>query len=277
MISFSRRATLRRTISATVACSIACIGISARSAAQITVVGNTLEEHVGGAGETYSGSIQIANGGTEPAAVRIYQGDYTFSANGTSSFPDAGSLSRSNARWITPDAGVIVVPAGARNSVGYTVRIPNDSALRGTYWSVILVERVQTPYTNPDPKSRRLGIGAVMRYGIQVATYIGDSGPRNINLLEPRVLLAKDSAASMEIDVLNSGERAYRPVLTLEVYDDRGTKRAHEEISRGLLYPGASLKQRFTLGTLPAGSYKVVVFADTGDQAVFARQFRIKL
>jgi hypothetical protein len=116
-----------------------------------------------------------------------------------------------------------------------------------------------------------------MRYGIQVATHIGDSGSRNVNLSDPKLTLNNDSVASVQIDAINSGERAYRPLFTLELYDESGAKRAHDEKPRGLLYPGSSLNQRFALSKLPPGTYKAVLFVDTGDQAVFARQFRIKL
>jgi hypothetical protein len=43
-----------------------------------------------------------------------------------------------------------------------------------------------------------------------------------------------------------------------------------------LLYPGTSLKQVFSLGRLAPGTYRAVVFADSGEDAVFASQFTLK-
>jgi hypothetical protein len=75
--------------------------------------------------------------------------------------------------------------------------------------------------------------------------------------------------------VQNAGERAYRPNLWIELYDAAGTLRGRMEQQRGLLYPGTSLKQHFSFGALPAGEYKAVVFADTGDDTVSAAQYKL--
>ena len=75
----------------------------------------------------------------------------------------------------------------------------------------------------------------------------------------------------------NDGTSGYRPVLWMEVYDETGALVARKQQDRGLLYPGTSLKQRFDLGKLPSGAYKVVLFADTGDDAVYAVPYRLKL
>jgi hypothetical protein len=66
-----------------------------------------------------------------------------------------------------------------------------------------------------------------------------------------------------------------RPGLSVEVYDADGKLRARARQQRGLLYPGTSLHQRFDLGALPAGTYKAIVFADTGAEPVLATQYTI--
>ena len=74
----------------------------------------------------------------------------------------------------------------------------------------------------------------------------------------------------------NDGERAYRPALWIEVYDEQGTMRANARQERGLLYPGTSLKQTFALGRLAPGTYRAIVFADSGEDAVFAQQYTLR-
>jgi hypothetical protein len=80
---------------------------------------------------------------------------------------------------------------------------------------------------------------------------------------------------ALDMVVENAGERAYRPLLWVELYDAAGTLRARTEQQRGLLYPGCSLRQRFTFAKLPAGEYKAVIFADTGDETVLATQYKL--
>jgi hypothetical protein len=46
-------------------------------------------------------------------------------------------------------------------------------------------------------------------------------------------------------------------------------------MQRGLVYPGTSFRQHFEFGSLPPGTYKVIVFADTGEEKVTALQLNI--
>ena len=183
---------------------------------------------------------------------------------------------RSNASWITPQAARIVVPANSKVTVPYSVVVPAGDSLRGTYWSLIMVEGAPSEPNAPAPGAGQsaIALGAVMRYAVQLATHIQDSGTRTVQFGSPRAVKAA-TGATLDIDMVDSGERAYRPTLWVEVYDAEGKLRAKASQSRGLLYPGTSLHQHFDLGALPAGTYKAVIFADTGDDSVFATQFTI--
>jgi hypothetical protein len=89
------------------------------------------------------------------------------------------------------------------------------------------------------------------------------------------VVAAADGSRALEIEVTNVGERGYRPLLWIELYDGKGKLATKSQQQRGLLYPGTSVKQRFDLGKIAEGDFKAVVFADTGDDAVFAAQYRL--
>jgi hypothetical protein len=84
-----------------------------------------------------------------------------------------------------------------------------------------------------------------------------------------------DGTAAVNLDVVNTGERGYRPTLWIEVYDASGALRAKGRQVRGLLYPGTSLRQHYDLGALPSGNYKALIFADTGVEPVFASQLAL--
>ncbi|MEO7455762.1 MAG: hypothetical protein ABIY52_05825 [Gemmatimonadaceae bacterium] len=241
--------------------------------AQIAVVGSTVEEHNAAPGQSYEGTILVRNLTTTPQSVRIYKSDYLFFANGTSHFDDPATTPRSNANWVKPSASSIVVPPSGEIVVGYTISVPMADTLRGTYWSAIMVEGA--PSAPPAAASKQVGIGAVVRYAVQLATHLPTAGSRKV-VFENNTL-ATDSTGHrvLELDVLNSGERAYRPKLWAELYDAAGVLRGRSEQQRGLLFPGTSLKQRFVFDVLPAGSYKAVVFADSGDDSVFAAQYKL--
>jgi hypothetical protein len=242
--------------------------------AQISVVGNSVEEKTAAPGDTYVGTIVVKNLTAETQPVRIYQSDYSFFADGTSHFDPPGSQGRSNARWITPATGSVIIPPSGEMTVAYTVRVPAINTLHGTYWSTLMVEGA----VNPPHQTgvQQLAIGTVMRYAIQVATHLNDEAGATVILEKERALTSsRDSTRSLELEVRNSSDMGYRPLIWVELYDASGALRGRVQQQRGLLYPGTSIKQTFVLGKLPPGAYKAVVFADTGDEVVFATQYKL--
>jgi hypothetical protein len=245
--------------------------------AQIAVVGNTVEERVAAPGETYVGTIVVRNLTKQDQPVRIYQTDYRFFADGTSHFDDPGTTPHSNAKWITPTVRSLLVPPSSEMTVTYSVKVPAGDSLVGTYWSTLMVEGAPTEPGRSSGGRPQVGVGAVMRYAVQVATHIKTTGSRKVSFANTKFLT--DSATgtqSFELEVTNAGDRAYRPALWIEVYDATGALKANSRQERGLLYPGTSLKQTFQLGKLAPGTYRAVVFADSGEDAVFASQFTLK-
>lgn len=245
---------------------------SAVAAAQIAV-GSTVEEYTASSGETYTGSIPVRNMTREPQRVRVYQEDYTFFADGTSHFDPPGSIARSNARWVTTSGGSLIVPPGGEMTVPYTIHVPADTSLAGTYWSTIMVE--EAPNLPTHVAKGQVGIGSVMRYAIQLATHIGRTGSRKIQFDKQQITTGTSGSPSLELEVTNTGERGYRPLIWMELYDDKGKLSGKAQQQRGLMYPGTSVKQSFPLGNPTPGSYKAIVFADTGDDAIFAAQYKL--
>jgi hypothetical protein len=245
--------------------------------AQISVLSSTVEEKEAARGETYTGRIVISNPTTSPQSVRIYKTDYSFRADGTSSFGDPGSMPRSNATWVAPQTERVAIPPRSEVTVPYTVKVPQNDSLRGTYWSTIMVEAAETaPGAATGRGSQaQVGIGSVIRYAVQVATHIGSSGTRTVKFEKPIAGQDSTGAATLDLDVVTTGDRAVRPKLSVELYDTQGVLKAKGKQDRGLVYPGSSFRQHFDFGKLPAGTYKALVFADTGAEQVFAGQFTI--
>jgi hypothetical protein len=246
----------------------------ARSDAQIAVVGSTVEEHTAAPGQTYEGTVLIRNLTGQPQTVKVYQTDYRFFADGTSHFDAAASTPRSNASWIKPSASTIVIPPSGEMTLGYTITVPAIDTLRGTFWSALMVEGA--PTAPPATANKQVGLGAIVRYAVQLATHLPATGSRKVAFANQTLSADSTGHRVVELDVENIGDRGYRPSIWVELYDSTGTLRGRREQQRGLLYPGTSLKQRFVFDTLPAGTYKAVIFADTGDDAVFAAQYKLE-
>ncbi len=245
------------------------------ASAQIAVIGSTVEERTASPGSSYVGTIVVKNLTDQPQSVHIYQSDYTFFSDGTSHFDPPGTVGRSNASWVTPSTGSILIPPRGEMTVAYTVRVPAVDTLRGTYWSTIMVEgAVNAPRA---PGARQVGLGTVMRYAVQLATHLDNAGTNKILLDKQRVMSKPDGVQSLELQVTNTGQRGFRPLLWVELYDARGALIVRRQQQRGLLYPGTSIIQTFDLGKPAHGAYKAVVFADTGNDTVVAAQYKLGL
>jgi hypothetical protein len=244
---------------------------------QISVLSSTVEEHQAVPGETYTGRIVISNTSTAPQTVRIYQTDYSFASDGTSNFADPGTSPRSNAAWVTPQSQQVVVPPRAEVTVPYSVKVPASDSLVGTYWSAIMVAGAESAPSSGSSAAgnAQVGIGAIIRYAVQVSTQIGNTGTRAVLFKNAMATRTPSGEAGLRLDIISSGTRATRPVLSVELYDDKGVVKGKDKAERGLLYPGTSLRQEFHFGALPPGTYKAVVFADTGDKKILATQFTI--
>lgn len=249
--------------------------------AQIAV-SRTVEERGAAPGESYTGTIRVRNTGTRAQEVKAYQTDYQFFADGRTVYAPAGSSARSNARWITLSPARLTLAPGAEGTISYSVAVPAapTPAPRGSFWSVVMVEPIaagsaESAAGRPAARKQEVALATVTRFGVQMVTHLADEGERTLSFAAPRASAAAGGARQLELDVSNTGDRAYRPVLRLELFDAEGKPAGRLESTRGLVYPGTSVRQRFDLGRIPAGSYDALVVADTGDDAVFGARYRV--
>src|ERR1039458_7361355 len=186
----------RRRSALLIAALAACIAPAA-ARAQIAVLSSTVEEKIAVPGEKDTGTIIVSNPGAQPQVARIYQTDYRFASDGTAHYDDPGSSPRSNASWITPQATRITIPPNSQVAVPYSVAVPQSDSLRGTYWSLIMVEGAPThPSISGSVAGKpAMSVGAVMRYAIQLATHIQNSGTRTVQFTSPVASKAADGTA----------------------------------------------------------------------------------
>lgn len=257
---------------------MAAVAAPSEATAQIAVIGNSVQEHSVEAGERYTGEIRILNEGSEARAVRVYQTDYLFQADGTNSYGAPGSHARSNAQWVTVTPTDVMIPAGEAVEITYSVAVPAEPGIPGTYWSMVMVEPTDAPAEAlTDPSDPSIGLRTTIRFGIQIATHVAGEVDHRLQIVNPQLVVDEAGARHLEFVLLNDGAMGYRPKVSLEVFDQSGGQLLTKESQRGLIYPGTSAVQRFDLSLLPSGVYQAVVVADTGSQEVFGAQFNLTI
>ena len=246
------------------------------SEARVSVIGRLSHERTVEIGKNYKGTIFIRNDGDVPEEVRVYQTDYLFFFDGRNLYGEPGKTSRSNAVWITFSPHRLIVPAKGRSAVNYTIKVPDDESLIGTYWSMMMVEGMGKPYEAKEGEKSKvnLGIRQVMRFGVQMVTHIGDTGALKLKFLKTE-LLKKEERIILQIDAENNGERWLRPFIWAELYDEKGSYIGRFEGGRLRIYPGTSVRYRVDLSQVPEGKYRALVVADSGNEYVVGAQYTL--
>jgi hypothetical protein len=245
------------------------------------VVGGLTYEYTATPGEEYSGEIVLQNLSDKPEEVKLYQTDYFFYADQRVLYGDPGKLPRSNASWITYTPKRLVVPPGETAKVFYTIQVPVRRDLNGTYWSVFMVEGIpeESPESESagDPSDIGMGIQQAFRYAIQMVTHIKDTGTKKIKFIGTRLLKIDKKQQVLELDVENAGELMVRATLWAELYNLEGEYVGKFEGGILRIYPGASVRFKVDLTSVPKSNYQALVVVDCGGESVFGANINLVL
>jgi len=244
--------------------------------AQIMVSSPSVVEQAARPGERYTGTIIVQNTSAFAQRITARMVDYSFAADGTSRYDNPGSQPRSSAHWTTLTPRTAEIPPKKSVALAYTIQVPVSDTLTGSYSSMVLVT---TPLQAGDvvrPHGGRAsaGIKSDMSYGIQLATHLGGAAPSRFEMGQLTIEAAGGRGRKLALTVRNTGARAQRPIVSIELYTDGGRLVASQKAQRGLIYPGSSVRQTFTLSSVPRGSYRALLQTDTGED-IFAMQARV--
>ncbi|WP_304511437.1 hypothetical protein [Desulfobacula sp.] len=201
-----------------------------------------------------------------------------FYSDGSNIYGEPGKAPRSNADWITFSPHRLIIPPKGVAQVNYTVTVPNNETLAGTYWSMMMIEGISSilPDAVRQEKDKiTVRIKQVMRYGAQMITQIGDTGTRKLKFVKTKVLKTDDKRI-LQIDIENTGQRWLRPDLWVELYDEKGISAGKFEGGKLRIYPGTSVRFRIDLSRVPKGTYKAMVVADCGGEDLFGATYTLK-
>ena len=237
--------------------------------ASITVVSNLSHSEITQIGSSYSGTIDVANAGDRNERVQLTQNDYLYTADGNNYFNNPGTDPRSNAPWVTLLQDDIIIAPGKIAKIPFTVQIPPNSSLIGTYWSIVFVQSITDSLLNPDkPDDGTIGVQMNLRYGVQLISHIGETGNKMIEIgnIEKS---DKDGVKSISFDSINIGERSISTAIYAQVYSNEGKYLGRYEGKRKGTLPGCSINTSIDFPTLENGKYRMQIIADGGGNNVF--------
>jgi hypothetical protein len=246
--------------------------------AGVVVIGNLARTTAVSPGETFEGVILLKNPDTQPADVRVFQTDYLSHADGSNEFGEPGSTARSNADWMTVTPTRLKVAPGETQTIRYRGTAPADHALRGTYWSMIMVEPNTAPSITPQGTAEevRVGLQTTVRFGIQVVTEIGKDVPGSLKVLDRR-LTREAKGRFLHFDIGNDGQRLLIPAVSVELFDSMGVSVGRFDAGRSRVYPTCSVRAKVDLSGIPEGKYAAMVLLDSGEAEVMGAQYDLEI
>lgn len=228
-------------------------------------------------GETTKGIILVKNVGSRPETICLFQNDYRFDSEGRKYFEKPGTISRSNSSWIKlKDRQLELLPQEIKE-INYEINIPANADLKGTYWSLIIVEGTaeQAKAVKESPGGNiSLGLKVKIQYAIQVITHIGSKGERKVRFFNPNLKRNGDKLI-FSVDVENIGEYALNPDFFVSIIDEQGEEIGSFKGERRRLYPQTSVRFQVEMATSLKQKNKLLVILDNRDDNVFAAEYTL--
>lgn len=221
--------------------------------------------------QSVKGVVKIKNIGKEPQRIIIYKMDQTMDCVGGGSFMDADSLSRSNASWINLSAVEEVLDTGQMFELVYEIQKPSDSNIKGSYWSMIMVENI--PDIEAEPEKKGITVRSNLRYAVQIISNVGEAESYDMEFDSVFYDLENQT---LEMMISNPTISIMRPYFEVKLYSDSGHTVNVKRENIVKLYPGTCRRISIPIEDIQQGSYDGVVIAKTEGQGVYGYNVSIE-
>lgn len=260
--------------------------LSSNAFAQGYSVGLKGHDFTGAPGDVLNGAV-IVNSGTDKAiGLTVTSADLVRAPEAVGSYElstDAGKEPRSMLPWLSYSPDTFDLPAKARMSINYQIKVPNDPTLKGTYWAALVVAGLPTQeelqaQPAPSPGKSAVGVRFVFRYIVLITVTIQGAEPPQDKFTKISIE-ETDSGPVVVAEMENSSTTFSRPQYWLQLKDSAGqTTYASDKLTVTLLPESKRLmKMAFTEKPLPAGQYLLLIVADYGAPKLIGAQAKLSV
>lgn len=228
-----------------------------------SVVGALSRDYDLAPGATATGTIEVA-ADADGWSIRVFQADFRTTATGRE-FPDAGTLPRSNAAWIRLPTGALDVAPDSVGTIPFSITLPENDTLAGTYWSVVMIETAPAA-----AELGRPGIRIVNRVAVRITTSVLGTGETRIEFGTDRVSARADDR-TFETELTNVGDRMSATSVRLSLTGEDGTV-VEAMADAAPLYPGCAATWRVPLPNLRPGFYSGLLVAEPESGVAYGKR-----
>lgn len=229
--------------------------------AKVMVINGLTHVHAGRQGQLLKGKIQVKNVGATAEKILIYQNGLLQTCDEKNDFVPVEGQVRGLGKWIETNVDETVIQAGETYEIQYTINVPQDTSLSGSYWSLLMIE-------GAEPINKALNsqftVGSKIRYAVQIIADIGTPENPKLNFEKVDLKQAESGNKAVRAKLKNLGKFMVVPKLTLEIYSKDGQKIKAFESTYQKIYPFTCKDFAIEISGLANGKYDAVLVADYG-------------
>jgi len=232
------------------------------SNAGVVILNGLTHVHQSASGQLITGVIRMKNTDAREQRVIIYFNDL-FQECGKGTVLTADMTHKNSIKnWLTTNVNEHVFKANEEYELIYTINVPNDVEIDGSFWGILMVE-VEKPIKE-DELEYGVKLESKIRYGIQIIADINKRTPSELEFYDIKIE-EPDGNKLINVDLKNLGTFYVEPTLVLEVFNDKGEQQKKEEVKFKKVYPNSCKAFTLDISDLPKGAYTAVLVADYGE------------
>ena len=233
------------------------------SIANVIVLNGLTHTHESKSGQLISGVIKLKNTKDSNQRVIIYFNDLFQKCGEKTLLTIESTHSNSIKNWLSTEVNEYVLKPKEEYELVYTIKVPDNATLIGSYWGVLMVE-IEEPIKE-DELEYSVKLESKVRYGIQIIADINSKNKSELEFNNIEILKENDIANAIKLEVKNLGHFYVQPTIVLEIFNENGKQEKKLEVKFKKIYPGHCKLFNLNVSDIPNGKYTGVIVADYGE------------
>lgn len=231
----------------------------------VVVTNGLTHIYSGISGTQIQGEVILLNSSNEQQTVSFSLHEAIFSCTGDRTFSTTQSHSKSSLNWFDGSLMDKILNPKEQYSYRFTINIPKDQALRGTFWNMLMID-IDKPIKK-EKLAHNIGLNTKMRYAVALITNVNSLDEVNLDFQKVDIDKTTDNK-NLVVKIANQNLFIEGVKLSLEVYDSEGKNIFQKTTIRGLVFPGFCKDYTINISELPKGNYTCLLVADSREKFV---------
>ena len=234
------------------------------SFSNVIILNGLTHTHKSNSGGTVTGIIKLKNTKDNEQRVIIYFNDLFQKCGEETVLTGKESHDKSIGKWISTEVNEYVLQGKEEYELLYTINVPEDESLIGSYYGVLMVE-IEEPIKEDD-LDYSVKLKSKVRYGIQIITDIQEKSSPELDFYNIEIKKnEKEEPSTIIVEAQNLGIFYVEPTIILEVFNEDGEQAKKVEVKFKKIYPKSCKLFQLDISDLPKGNYSGVIVADYGE------------